>query len=405
MSPTQLKTEDFKTYPQKAQELAGNRIALLRRLPVGFLPFLLKEIILYDWNFPIEQRELARQLDYLEALSPEQMQRQMAVFAHLRLSGRLENADWVTAPAQFLEQLSAHLWATHQMDAFRRASEEYVNKMYSASPPEALPVARLGIAVIGQGVSANQYPLFRKFRRQGIYFTKVKPENGWPAILERVNARAMAQAVPYGHWYVDGGARTAGCCKALTSVSYDSLASARSILAAKMRHAFESPKFGAEALRSMLAQMSPAELGMTSSGGDPVLIRFQMSLLTEGSGTQIFSTTFVQWAAREALRRAQPVTLLARFAPRQREKPMNELLAGTQQKPELDPQGSLIDADMGAYYTWINQQRLPGADRSSFLVWFEDHNEAVAVGPSLARGTVDAKPTDLDDLFRRVSET
>ena len=61
--------------------------------------------------------------------------------------------------------------------------------------------------------------------------------------------------------------------------------------------------------------------------GDPGLLnRFGVSLLTEGSGTQIFSTTFVQWAAREVLRRAQPVTLLARFAPRQRERAMNELL-------------------------------------------------------------------------------
>jgi hypothetical protein len=48
---------------------------------------------------------------------------------------------------------------------------------------------------------------------------------------------------------------------------------------------------------------------------DAVLSRFQVSVLTEGSGTQVFSTTFVQWAAREAFRRAQPLTLLLRFAP------------------------------------------------------------------------------------------
>jgi len=58
---------------------------------------------------------------------------------------------------------------------------------------------------------------------------------------------------------------------------------------------------------------------MKNTGGDAVLNRFQLSVLTEGSGTQIYSTTFVQWAARELLRRAQPLTLLARFAPRLRE--------------------------------------------------------------------------------------
>ena len=115
-----------------------------------------------------------------------------------------------------------------------------------------------------------------------------------------------------------------------------------------------------------------------------MLNRFQLSLLTEGSGTQVFATTFVQWAAREALRRAQPLTLLARFGPRQRENPMNVLLNEAQRRPELDPQGSLVDADMGAYYTWLNQQRLSGAERAAFLVWFEDHQEALAIGPRLA---------------------
>ena len=401
MSPTQLKTEDFAKYPPKAQKLATNGIALLRQLPLGFVPFLLKEIIAYDWHFPVEQRELDQQLVYLETLPTDQRRLQMAVFSQLRLAPQLESFDWVNAPGQFLEQLSAHLWATHQMDAFRAASEEYVRKMYAAAKPEALPIPRLGIVVIGQAVRANNYPLFRKLRREGVYFTRVLPENGWPAILERVSARAAAHPIRYGHWYIDG-ARAASSGEGLTCISYDSLAPARSILADKLRRAYEAPKFGAEALRTMLAQLGPEDLGMKGAAGDPVLDRFQISLLTEGSGTQVFSTTFVQWAAREAFRRAQPITLVARFAPRQREKPMNELLAGTLQKPELDPQGSLIDADMGAYYTWINQQRLSGADRSSFLVWFEDHNEAVAVGPALSRGTVENRPTNMETLIERV---
>ena len=97
-----------------------------------------------------------------------------------------------------------------------------------------------------------------------------------------------------------------------------------------------------------------------------VLNRFQVSVLTEGAGTQLFSTTFVQWSAREILRRAQPLTLLARFTPRQHEQSMRELVAGTQTRVVTDPAGSLIDADMGAYYTWINQQRLTGAEDASF---------------------------------------
>jgi hypothetical protein len=143
--------------------------------------------------------------------------------------------------------------------------------------------------------------------------------------------------------------------------------------------------------------MSPAELGLNT--GDAALDRFRVKLLTEGSGTQIFSTTFAQWSAREALRRAQPCTLLVRFAPRQRQKPMNELLSATQESGELDAAGSLIDADFGAYYNWLNQQRLPGAERSSFLAWFEDHGEALAIGPATPRGTQSDSVVDLREVL------
>src|SRR5205814_9403191 len=118
-----------------------------------------------------------------------------------------------------------------------------------------------------------------------------------------------------------------------------------------------------------------------------------------GSGTQVFSTSFAQWAGREALRRAQPLTMLVRFAPRQRQKPLNELLFAKTETVELDPVGSLVDGDMGAYYNWINQQRLSGAERSSFLVWFEEHNQAVAIGPSVPRGTESSSTTEMKELL------
>jgi hypothetical protein len=164
-----------------------------------------------------------------------------------------------------------------------------------------------------------------------------------------------------------------------------------------MQGELDRPGMGPEALRTLLARMRPADLGVSSK--EEVLDRFQVSLLTEGSGTQIFSTSFAQWAAREALRRAQPLTLLVRFAPRQRQKPMNELLTAAAAAPEVDLTGSLVDGDFGAYYNWLNQQRLPGAEQSSFLVWFEGHNQALAIGPGMARGTESTSAVDLGQLL------
>jgi hypothetical protein len=105
----------------------------------------------------------------------------------------------------------------------------------------------------------------------------------------------------------------------------------------------------------------------------------------------------VQWAAREILRRAQPWTLLARFTPRQRNQIIGDFEAD--QKQGLDPDGSLIDADMGAYYTWINQQRLQNSDNANFVVWYEGHKEAVAVGPKFRSGVEESRTVSTQEIL------
>ena len=397
MLPSDLTPEHFNGYPPEAKKLVVNYLSALQRLPLSFLPNLLREVIEYDFKFPAERRALEKELANLHSLSPAQVNDWLQGFVQIQLSSQLEHFDWVNAPAQFVEQLSSYLWTTHQLDAFRTAALAYADRLRAATPPEKPPMPRLGITVIGQGVTAHDEPLFRKLRVHGAYFSGVKPENGLQVLLNAVAARAKAHPAPFAHWYIDGG-QAAAHDSALTCVSYHALESVRAALAAKISAEIERPGMGPENLRTFLAQLRPADLGL-SKASDPVLDRFQVKMLTEGSGTQIFSTTFAQWTAREALRRAQPLTLLVHFAPRRRQKPMNEMLSASHDVAELDPLGSLIDADMGAYYNWLNLQRLPGAEQSSYLVWFEDHNEAIAIGPSLPRGTESNSSAGLEQLL------
>lgn len=405
MLPSELNAEQFSNYPPEARRLAVDHITLLAALPLGFLPLLLRELIAYDWKFPAERSELDNQFAYLGSLSSPRLTETMAAFARLRLSPQLERADWVNAPAQFSEQFTALLWATHQIDAFRAAAIDYVHKVNAAAPPQPLAIPRLAIVVIGEGATGTKYPLFRKLRSQGVYFTNVDPKDGWNALSDAVVTRATMHPVPFAHWYIDGATTRVLNSRALTCTSYDSMQPVRSALIAKMRQVMQPGGGGPEVLRTILARMRPEDLGLNGTGQAALLSRFQVSVLTEGSGTQLFSTTFVQWSAREALRRAQPVTLLARFAPRQREQSMKELLAGVEQQSIPDPEGSLIDADMAAFYTWINLQRLSGAERSAFLVWFENHNQALAISPSLLRGKTDDTAVDLRNLTSRLAQT
>lgn len=400
MQPSDLKPEKFDGYPPEARKIVINYLPTLRKLPLSFVPGLLRELINFDYKFPAERKAHERELQYLSSLSASQLKEQFQGFAQIGMSRQLEEFGWVSSPAQFVERLSAHLWTTHQLDTFRQVSNEYADHLRTVVPPEPPPIPRLGISIIGRGVTSFGDPLFRKLRAHGAYYAHINPDNGLQYLLDAVAARAKAHPAPYGHWYIDGG-EAADCDPSLTCVSYKALEPARTALLHKMQEEIDRPGMGPEALRTTMAQMRPSDLGMDRSGlHDEVLERFEVSVLTEGSGTQIFSTVFAQWAAREALRRAQPLTLLVRFAPRQRQRPMNEMLsAQAKVPPELDFVSSLIDGDFAAYYNWLNQQRLPGAERSSFLVWFEGHNQALAIGPSTPRGTESASVADLRQVL------
>ena len=397
MLPLNLQAEQFAGYPPRARKLAVDNLAALQQLPLSFLPGLLRQVIDYDFKFPAESAAIENELATLSSLSRALLHQWFQAFSQLSLSSKLENLDWINQPAQFVEQESAYLWTTHQLDGFRKAATEYLDRLRSAVPIEPTPVRRLGIVVIGQGVASYDGPLFRNLRQHGTYFGQIKHENGLELLLKAAATRAKAHSVPYGHWYIDGG-QEADHSPLLTCVPYRALEPVRAALLNYMQTEIKRPGMGPEELHTNMARLLPSDLGMDKAG-DQVLDRFQIKVFTEGSGTQIFSTAFAQWTAREALRRAQPLTLLVRFAPRQRQRPMNELLSSSHEDAELDFTGSLIDADMGAYYTWINMSRLSGADQMSFLVWFEGHAAALAIAPGLPRGTTSNSPMDMDQII------
>ena len=398
-----MSPEHFAAYPPQAKRLANAYSDLFNSLPVAFAQLLLQQIEAFDWRFPAERQEITRQLTFLKSLSDlERNNLFFAGFEHLRLSPHLANLNWSKSSDEYSEQLSAYLWSTHQIDAFHQSASTYLAKFNSAHPPTQPATPRLGIAVIGKGVDKSSFPLFRKLRTHGAYFTRVDPANGLSILLDAALARATAHPSPFAHWYVDGGNPGTISNPSLVTLSYAGLDPVRKVLLGKIDEAIRNGIPGPEALLTLLHKLRPEEIGLPAAQS-AVLSYFQASLLIFGSGTQIFSTSFVQWAARELWRRAQPLTILARFTPRQRQRPMNEMLAGDDAIVELDPEGSLIDADMAAFYLWLDQQRLPGAEQASFLVWFENQSEALVVSPNLPRNTDSNQPVNMRWLIEQVS--
>ena len=265
MLPRDLKPAYFAGYPPEARKLVTNYLATLQQLPLSFVPGLLRELIDFDYKFPAERTAHEKELEYLSKLSPAQIKDCFDAFAQIRLAQELEDLDWPALPAQFVERLSAHLWATHQLDAFRKASNDYADRLHAAVPPETPPISRLGITVIGQGVASYGEPLFRKLRTHGAYYSRIDPENGLQQLLDAVAARAKEHPAPYAHWYIDGG-ESATHDSVLTTVSYSALEPTRTVLLRKMQEEIDKPGMGPEALRTTLAQMRPADLGMGKDG-------------------------------------------------------------------------------------------------------------------------------------------
>ncbi len=398
MLPSDLKTEQFAQYPPLGRQLAIAHLALLRALPLALAPLLLQEVSTYDWKFPAERQDIDEQLAYLGSLTAAQLRAAMAQFAAIQVTP-LPAVDWVSYPKVFSAQLSAILWATGQIDQFRAASIGYVDACRRFRPPALPPLSRLTMVIVGQGVDTPAFPLFRKLRPHGVYYSAVEPSTALQAISAVLAARADNHPLPYGHWYVDGGEPAIVPPSTVTSMSYAGLSNLRIAVVDKMR-ILGRESGGPEGLEKALQELDPSQFPDASEGDDPVMSRFRLSIFSEGSGTQFYSTTFAEWTAHELLRRAQPVTLLVRFAPRQVQRTFDEMIMDQNRAVAVDPQGSLLDADMGAYYIWLNQRRLPKSDNGRFLVWFQGHSEAVMIALHLVPGTEDPQPVSLQKLLQ-----
>ena len=261
MLPVDLKADQFAGYPPQARSLVVAHLEGLRQLPLAFLPSLLREVIDYDYKFPAECVSIDRELANLSSLSPAQVKDWFQAFSQFTLPPKLRQFDWINQPSQFVEQLSAHLWTTQQLDAFRKAAIAYGDRLRSTIPAQTMPARRLGIAVIGQGVDTYDAPLFRNLRPHGAYFGGVKPDNGLSLLLNAVADRAKAHPVAYGHWYIDGG-EPADHSPLLTCVSYGELEPVRAALLHNIQTELQRPGMGPEELSTHMARLVPSDLGM-----------------------------------------------------------------------------------------------------------------------------------------------
>ena len=399
MLPSALTAASFNRYPPKGRESAIANVGVLRELPLPLCASILRQLTNFDWLFPAEQNVVTAQFNAIAGMSQQQRSEATAPFARLEVPSSLAQMDWANDPKRFLEALTAYLWSSKQIDAFHAAATSYAEAVKLGASNADPIIPRAGLVIVSRELDKPGYPLFRKLRQHGVFFENVPGELAVSQLAAWIAARREKNPAPFAHFYIDGAEPLPLTAEHVHSISWSGVSHPRQALLDRMRRIMNTPGSGPELARTQLASLTPADLGMTGTGDSAVMDHFAVSVLGEGSGTQIFSTTFAQWSARELLRRAQPSTLLVRFGPRQQLQPMNEMLAGTAPSASPDLPGSFVDADMGAYYTWINQQRLTGAPSSVFVAYCEARHQAVAVGPGLPQRTTSPEPFPIHKLM------
>lgn len=394
MTPAQLTPASFVSYSAPARAFAIEHLVLLQRLPLAVCPSFLQQIQNLHTSFPAEQEALRWQCTALQALPAEKYKQLTAPLSTLALTPALQSMDWVNDPAAFITELTAHLWSSGQLNLFRAAA----TSLFAAVPPRETTTHRTVFVVLGKDATIDPRKALRKLARNGITLTALKHETAWLDIRSTLQQRATD--APYASWYIDGGPPLPELTTSLLhaiAISYPGLSPLRERVLQRMQSTITSGSGGAEAMRTNLTSTSQQDVAAADITPDPILQRFYTELFTQSSGPQIFSTSFVQWTGRELARRAQPQTLLLRYTPRQAYHDLNELVTTT--TPTLDAQGAFRDAEMGAYYNWIEMDRITTKGKLTFVAWIEDHPFAVILSPNAPTATTAATPMPLSEAL------
>jgi hypothetical protein len=144
---------------------------------------------------------------------------------------------------------------------------------------------------------------------------------------------------------------------------------------------------GTDHILARVRQENWDKLWPVSLAGQTRLRSFVIELFLSGNGALIFPNSFVQWASTEALRRARPRLLMARFGMRSRPKPFTGIaIFENQQKVSAmrdvdDPEGSAVDALMLARYVWLSAMRFPEQEHTSCLCVAESSRTMCVIAP------------------------
>jgi hypothetical protein len=402
-----------------ASTLARAHEEVLGRLPATVRAFVLVELQKWPALFVPEQRYQRALLEHLSRLPGPELQQAAAGIARVESEAgvsKLAGGD----PGRFQEEAQTLLRTRRLLPAWRKEVDSFFQQIDPALNAELYPAdapRRLVVQLYGSGIAVQADKLWSRFKGTGVRIPlRLESTTGSGGFLHELfgerdtggtapalfaAATESAKLAPLDAWIVeahealhdlcDGGGAGRASTGSLTGLSYDRLRQYRDDLTralyAKIQSGVESPQAFAAYARSLKIAPAPGVLLHSAA----VVQAFVRDVLLTGNGTLFVNNTFVEWAAVQALRRAQPRILVTRFGVRDKLKPFSSLLLFSQprasdQIPLLeDPVGSFIDAEQLSYYVWLNAEKSPAyRNRTLYLFLAEGVDEMLAIRSDLA---------------------
>jgi len=299
----------------------------------------------------------------LESFSPSALKALLAPLRTLEIKMGVENWDF-SESNNTLENVSKLARSEYYAD-WRREVQQVFQAIeaaaHNSAPPRENP-PRLILMVLPASLPVGPLPSWKPWDPRATEFKvngdarsicdlAIKGAPYLPAIGEVLSTQAYDAS---DFWLIDADKWIDSLLQARPStaaciLSYAALKPFREEFLAEINNV---PKdlHATDQVRAEVRSKDWTQLWPATLAGDSRVREFVIDLFLGGNGALIFSNAFVEWAAAEALRRARPRVLVARFGMRTKPKPFTGIAIFENQEnintlPDVDdPQGSAVDA-------------------------------------------------------------
>jgi hypothetical protein len=397
----QVRTNDGVVNPQMdAGQMADYR-ALIERLPITMRPTLNQQLAGWESLFPFERNQLTNFLNGLASFQPsalsaltqplKSLETKMGV-EHWNFSqsgDTMENASMLARSEYYAE------WRQQVQILFERVNAEARDT--TAAPAKQ---TRLILVVLPATLPVEPMEAWQPWNRRAqvlkiegdsrkISELLLQGNSNQPSIAT-VLARQQVRE-NFDLWLIDADEemnryQSAAAQQTASSLSYAMLKPFRDKFLAEVNTV---PK-NIEATDQTFAALRQRDWEPwlpTEFAAEPQLRNFLVNLFLSGNGALIFSNAFVEWATAEALRRARPRVIVARFGLRSKPKLFTSIAIFENQQrvnmlPDVDdPEGSAIDTLILARYIWLAASRYPEQEQTCCLCISEHLNSAYMIVP------------------------